>query len=308
MIGNTNAIIGESVDFTDTLALLDRLEDAVGEYVLEPQEEYFLTFSSPNSFTLSVNNNTKSWDGTLEYSTDKTSWNTWAGTSSISSVSDGVKHNIFVRGIGNTLITGSSASSSTCPWRLNGFNISISGNIENLLDYATVELGNTPAMASGAFKVLFAYPTGSPNGNIIDVSRLELPATTLTTDCYRGMFQANIAITVSPSLPASGLESHCYQNMFNACTSLITPPALRATVLLDFSYSGMFYGCTSLYVSDTQTAEAQYEWRIPANAPISGPIWTQNNMFYGCLGTRASNDFAGVTGLQYTYYTQNEPV
>lgn len=34
MIGNTNAIIGESVDYTDTLALLDRLEDAVGEYVL----------------------------------------------------------------------------------------------------------------------------------------------------------------------------------------------------------------------------------------------------------------------------------
>ena len=34
MIGNTNAVIGESVDFTETLALLDRLEDAVGEYVL----------------------------------------------------------------------------------------------------------------------------------------------------------------------------------------------------------------------------------------------------------------------------------
>ena len=30
----------------------------------------YLTFSSPNSFTLAVGDATKHWDGTVEYSTD----------------------------------------------------------------------------------------------------------------------------------------------------------------------------------------------------------------------------------------------
>lgn len=270
-----------------------------------PQEEYFLTFSSPNSFTLSVNNNTKSWDGTLEYSTDKITWSTWAGTSGITSSNDG---KLYIRGIGNTVITGSSASSSTCPWRLNGSNISISGNVENLLDYATVELGNHPAMGEGAFNVLFAYPAGSPSGNIIDISQIVLPATTLTYRCYRGMFQCCTSLTTAPVLPATTLANECYSYMFFTCTSLTTAPALPATMLKEWCYKEMFYNCTSLYVSDTQTTQAQYEWRIPASGVITGTTYSQDYMFTYCLGTRSSNNFAGASGQQFTYYTQNVPV
>ena len=205
--------------------------------------EYFITFSSPNNFTLSVVDNQKYWDGTIETSTDKTNWNIWNGTSIVSSSNDG---KLYVRGINNTYITGTSATTSIGAWRLNGSNISISGNVENLLDYATVELGNHPAMANGAFKVLFGYPSESPNGNIIDVSQLELPATTLVSDCYRAMFQSLSGITTSPQLPATTLADNCYRGMFYNCQALTTAPVLPATTMVDFCYYAMFYECKTL--------------------------------------------------------------
>ena len=43
---------------------------------LEVAPPTYLTFSSPNSFTLAVGDATKHWDGTLEYSTDTSTWST----------------------------------------------------------------------------------------------------------------------------------------------------------------------------------------------------------------------------------------
>ena len=65
-----------------------------------------LTFSSPNRFTLKVNDNTKHWDGTLEYSTNASTWSTWDGTTKLSSARKGSSNVLYLRGIGNTVITG----------------------------------------------------------------------------------------------------------------------------------------------------------------------------------------------------------
>ena len=255
----------------------------------QPTIDTYLTFSSPNSFTLNVADNLKYWDGTLEYSTDKTNWSTWTGTSAISSASDGTKHNLYLRGTGNTKITGSVAGSSAGAWRLNGSNISVSGNIENLLDYATVELGNHPPMAGGVFKVLFAYPSSSPNGNITDISQLELPTTTLITDCYRGMFQALSAITTAPELPATTLAVNCYYNMFNSCTSLTTAPNLPATTLTSQCYEYMFSGCTAL-----TTAPA-----LPATTLAVNCYY---GMFYNCKALTTAPALPATTLADNCYY------
>ena len=61
-----------AVDFPDLIR--DRLEVAPTPY---------LTFKSPNSFTLAVNDTTKHWNGTLEYSTDASTWTAWDGSSDI---------------------------------------------------------------------------------------------------------------------------------------------------------------------------------------------------------------------------------
>ena len=108
------------------------------------QVKPYLTFKSPSSFTLKVNNTTKNWDGTLEYSTNASTWTAWDGTTTLSSSTSGSSNFLYLRGTGNTRITG---SSSNYKWVLNGNNIKCSGNIENLLDYATVTSGNHPTMA-----------------------------------------------------------------------------------------------------------------------------------------------------------------
>jgi hypothetical protein len=72
-----------------------------------------------------------------------------------------------------------------------------------------------------------------------------LPATTLTSECYRIMF-AYTCVSRAPELPAENLAYMCYGNMFEGCTNLTTAPELRATTLAADCYMGMFAGCTSL--------------------------------------------------------------
>ena len=153
-----------AVDFPDLIR--DRLQVAPTPY---------LTFKSPNSFTLAVNDTTKHWNGTLEYSTNASTWTTWDGTTTLTSATKGSSNVLYMRGTGNTVITGSTTTNYR--WVLTGSNISCIGNIENLLDYVTVASGNHPTMASS---------------------------------CYYGMFRECTSLTQAPSLPATTLATNCY--------------------------------------------------------------------------------------------------
>ena len=200
-----------------------------------------LTFSSPNSFTLAVNDATKHWDGTLEYSTDTSKWSTWDGTTTLSSATSGSDNVLYLRGTGNTKITGLGADgpTETYKWVLTGTDIACVGNIENLLDYATVESGQHPTMATACYIAMFKGCTAL-------IQAPALPATTLAEGCYSGMFFGCTGLTQAPALPATTLASSCYDSMFRGCTSLTKAPALPATTLAEGCYSGMFEGCTSL--------------------------------------------------------------
>ena len=74
----------------------------------------------------------------------------------------------------------------------------------------------------------------------------ELPATTLSRNCYTSMFNGCSSITTAPELPATELTNYCYQKMFANCTSLTTVPELPATILATSCYQEMFLNCTSL--------------------------------------------------------------
>ena len=78
------------------------------------------------------------------------------------------------------------------------------------------------------------------------VTAPELPATTLTGNCYNGMFWGCTSLTTAPELPATTLAQVCYGYMFNGCTSLNTAPELPATTLVNNCYGYMFSGCTKL--------------------------------------------------------------
>ena len=113
------------------------------------------------------------------------------------------------------------------------------GNIMSLL-HGDSFVDKTLLQLSYTFQRLFH------NTNVVDASNLILPATTLMTHCYWGMFWGCTNLTTAPELPATTLAYSCYGYMFAECTSLTTAPELPATTLTDYCYDGMFYECTSL--------------------------------------------------------------
>lgn len=254
----------------------------------EPVAGNYLTFSSPSSFTLNIVDNTKYWDGTLEYSTDTNTWNEWDGTTTLSADSG----KLYMRGTGNTYITGSSASSSKACWVLTGSDISCSGNIETLLDYATVANGEHPTMASYCYHYMFRDCASL-------VTAPELPATTLADHCYRYMFDGCTSLTAAPKLPATTLASYCYCFMFRDCASLTTVPELPATTLAERCYKQMFYRCTSLKLSTTQNDEYITAYRIPTSG--EGTMTTEaSDLSY--MFTYTGGTFTGTPEINTTYY------
>ena len=232
--------IREKTGETDTI-IADDFPDMIRERLQAAPPPAYLTFSSPNSFTLAVNDATKHWDGTLEYSTDKNTWTVWDGTTTLSSAASGGENVLYLRGTGNTKIGYLDADITLdyIPWVINGTDVRCDGNIEALLDYATVEAGQHPTMAEDCFIGLFIGCTAL-------ITPPALPATTLATYCYAYMFSGCTGLTQAPTLPATTLVSDCYNSMFQGCTSLTQAPALPATTLASECYSNMFNGCTSL--------------------------------------------------------------
>jgi hypothetical protein len=258
-------------------------------YTSTPPALPYLTFQSTSSFTLNVYDNTKHWDGTLYYSTNTTTWNVWSGTTTLSSVGN----KLYLRGTGNTFITGLSVKYR---WVLAGSNIECIGNIENLLDYETVALGNHPTMANYCYSNMFNGCTGLTTAP-------SLPATTLAQNCYSNMFNGCTGLTTAPSLPATTLAQNCYSNMFKGCTGLTTAPNLPATTLADYCYQNMFNGCTALKVSATQMGTYQYAWRIPTSGTGTTAVGWNSSMLSSTGGT-----FTSSPTINTTYYVENAPV
>lgn len=139
-----------------------------------------------------------------------------------------------------------------------------------------------------------------------------LPATSLTNNCYTGLFAGCKGITRAPELPSTTMTVGCYQEMFRG-TGLTAAPELPATVFTPFSFDGdgehgsidcymqMFQDCTSL-----TTAPAI----LPATKLTHG---VYQNMFEGCTSLTTApvlpatkladqaycNMFNGCTSLNY---------
>ncbi|MBO4393613.1 MAG: InlB B-repeat-containing protein [Spirochaetales bacterium] len=213
----------------------------------------YLVFKSTASFNIRTNNNSKNWAGTLEYSTDGSTWNAWGGTTTIYSGSYGGKHVIFLRGTGNTAIT----TIAEGRWILGGDATSVEckGDIRTLLDYDDPD---APVMAANCFNSMFqgwSRLTTAP----------ELPATTLANSCYKSMFSGCNNLTAAPSLPAESLASDCYYSMFSGCNNLTAAPSLPAVTLVSRCYQFMFNGCSNLnsitcLATDISAYYATYYW------------------------------------------------
>lgn len=173
----------------------------------EPQNPPYLTFSSPNPFTLAVNNHTKNWNGSIEYSLDGKSWNIWDGTTVLESELLAGLQCILLRGVNNSLITGGSTQAN---WVVTGSEVSCVGDIRYLLNYNDIE------------------------------------SAAMLAHCFFRMFVGCSALIEAPELPFTTLASSCYSQMFNSCDNLVKAPVLPAKILADNCYSSMFIRCYKL--------------------------------------------------------------
>ena len=257
-----------------------------------------LEFSSANPFSISA---PKNWDGKLEY-TNGSGWKMWDG-SAIASGEIENNHYIYLRGTGNSKITGT--TSSSVKWSIIGTNIACNGDIDLLLDYSTVKNGNRPAMASYCYSNMFQGCTSL-------TATPSLPATTLASYCYSNMFQGCTSLTTAPSLPATTLKTNCYNSMFQGCTSLTTAPSLPATTLASNCYYYMFYGCTSLTTAPslpaTTLANNCYNsmfqgctslTTVPSLPATTLKINCYNSMFYLCTKIKLSTTASGTYTKSY---------
>ena len=214
-----------------------------------------LKFSSDDNFTLKVESPV--WRGTMEYSTDEcATWNEWDGTE----LSGTATQPIYMRGVGNTKVSETSSSNS---WNFTGKYCT--GNIEYLLDYASVEEGEHPAMDSWCFANMFYNCSNLETAPELPAEVLsyacyyemffnceslkeapKLPATDLVGSCYKCMFYGCKSLKEAPKLPAKNIANSCYEYMFNDCDSLTAAPELPATKMDYYCYRYMFSNCDNL--------------------------------------------------------------
>ena len=143
------------------------------------------------------------------------------------------------------------------------------GNMMSLIDkdgFAT----NTTLTEPYAFFHLFQRSDYEPATTIRNhpTKDIVLPATTLTYNCYDGLFADCQGITRAPQLPATTLAEWCYCMMFSG-TGITEAPALPATTLANACYSDMFMNCISLAAAP----------ELPAPTLVEG---CYSSMFSGC--------------------------
>ena len=343
---DTEVESGETVDLTDGnyMFMLPQTLPSTAKVILETEKNTFEgkisgSWSAGQVYTYSINANdavnylrfTAIEDGTftlklpqyayvsrLSYSMDE--GETWVTTNINRNIDNTITTPVVTAG--NSILwkgRASAYSSGTSQAYASKFSstgkYNISGNIMSLLYENAVN--RTDIAVSYTFMYLFYQ-----NTNLLDISELimpattlanycyqnmfsgctnltgstpELPATTLASYCYNGMF-SNTKITAAPELPATTLAPYCYTSMFSSCKNITVAPELPATTMANYCYSGMLAG-TSITTAPELPATTLKPYcysNMFSNTKITAaPELPATTLFNGCY----SNMFKGCTSL-----------
>ena len=277
------------------------------------QLDYFYIESLADGNTISVinvvNTDTGSHTPTLEYSTDKNTWNTITFDTSLGThttelpVKLNTGEKMYFRNDTRKFSNSSSKYISFSP----SVSSNVGGDIRTLSNY--LDVNNETKPKSNMFGNLFYN-----NKFIVDASNLRLPYTTLANGCYLSMFGGCTSLVNAPTLPATTLANYCYEHMFWGCKNLTTAPALPATALVIDCYRSMFEGCTSLTTAPelptTSLASGCYEFmfqnctslttapELPATTLSSS---CYRSMFEGCTSLTTAPALPATTLADYCY-------
>ena len=249
--------------------------------------DYFYIESLGDGNTISVKNkgdgSTSDVTPTLEYSTDKNTWNTitfdWTNGEHTTELP--VKLNTGGKMYFRNDTRLFSNSSSKCITFSLSVSSNVGGDIRTLSNYLDVDSETKPQ--TGMFYNLFHN-----NKYIVDASNLRLSYTTLANSCYYRMFYNCSSLTTVIELPATTLADSCYYSMFYGCTSLVNAPTLPATTLANSCYFNMFSNCTSLTAAPT----------LPATTLAS---YCYQYMFRNCTSLTTAPTLPATTLASYCY-------
>lgn len=288
-----------------------------------------------NNLTFKTANSTKTWDGTLQTSIDGKTWQDYTAGNTVTADSD--KKVIYIRGIENKRINVNNNNYSGF-LNIGGSDISVSGDLNSLLDYKTVENGDEPESAAGAFFALF-----KDNNGITDASDLLLSRPTVKSYEYAKLFHNctglkyapteikatsvefmgcaemfyNAKITTAPRIYAEKLGYYAFYGTFSTCSKLVdVQEVLPATELAWYCYKDMFTRCSSLKTAPALPAtdlfgspDCYYMMFKDCTALDTPPAlpatklgsWCYREMFSGCTSLKSLPELPAKELAQWCY-------
>jgi len=193
-----------SRDTTDNYQLTDI--GYVGKYIL---------FRSPETFKLVTTS--KYWDGTIEYSTDNSSWTAWDGSVINSAKYGDDYYYIFLRG-------------------------KVNGNSLNTLSPNVNTMGSEYDSTTTRFSII---PTGENTvecyGNLMTLINYETPVTEVAENAFIRLFCNCQSLSTAPDIIATNIGEQAFRGIFWLCESLVKAPSLCAKSVGSSGFSFMFY-------------------------------------------------------------------
>ena len=188
--------------------------------------EYFSIYSSWGSTTVTLKT-VGTPDVSLEYSTDKNTWNPVVVGTAIN-----VSTKTYFRGSNPTGFSKGKNDYAYFKMYSSSYNIILAGNIMSLVGGAGFANNYSTIPNKYCFYRLFYQENSSVQSSChqFDASNLSFPAEYLTTGCYMSMFELT-NIYYLPKLPSQHLADSCYFKMFYRCQSIQTMDAGSEYVL-----------------------------------------------------------------------------
>ena len=221
-------------DMSEALSVLPVVwSGEIVEKVDEDPATQYLTFKFAGNGNFYWNSDDAlTTDRTIQYmiSTDNgRTWGEWQNKTSSSSTSSALITTVSattvirVKGSNPTYCTDYTGTDYHYNYFSSTAEYEVSGNIMSLI-YGDNFANQTELTSAGAFCYLFSEHLtigAGQRGKLVGADNLILPATTLTTSCYEGMFHNCSGLTVAPKLPATVGATNCYKSMFEGCSNLL---------------------------------------------------------------------------------------
>ena len=300
---------GEDViRITDTVNTLWELQPAFTDYL-----SFTDTSGAANRFALSRVGAASSLPAvSIEYSFDKTNWQTWVEENSTRTLTIPANGTVYLRGTNS----GFNISSDDDRYTFGSSgSVAAGGDIVSLVSADGTATALPNYFCRGMFKGMTTLTKAPAIGfltlgasscrcmfdgctNLTDVSLVDFSNITLgNASCY-WMFRNCTSITATPPLTVTTTQNTCCFGMFTGCSSMTTAANvhLNATSLSNYAYGEMFRDCSSLVTFPSFTS-----------SPLTSATQSLASMFQGCtsmttapaveIGVFASGLFGGCLAM-----------